>query len=391
MIELLIIADDVTGALDSASQFAKAGIAVVVYANGELPWDGLPDNVRAAVVNTDTRHASPEQAYQTTKKLAQQGNAHGVRLIMKKIDSALRGNVGAEIQAVLDAGISNRLYLLPAYPEGGRTTEKGIQYWNGVPIAETAYGKDPFNPVRSSRVADAFTTDTLEIGTEAPFAADPGIQIVDISTAEQMAKRCRSLLENGVPLLLAGCAGLACALAKNMRAEKPETMGEDFPIPQRLLIVSGSLHRVSRQQIDRARKSGIPCITLTSENKEDAAERVLRRFTVSQTVVLETSAQIVGVDERSRSSIAAHIAQVVEQVYRKSEELALAVFGGDTLLEILPRILQEGIFPRGEVVTGLPLSQATDKNGKPALLISKSGGFGSEDAVEQIIQTVFRK
>lgn len=154
MISLLMIADDFTGALDTGVQFAASGVEtrVVVGMDGVL---SLPaPEVRVLVVDAETRHMAPEAACAVVESLTRQAVDLGVQYIYKKTDSALRGNIGAELTALLRASGEKRLPFLPAYPQVGRTTVGGVHLVNGVPVAESVFGQDPFEPVRHSSVAE---------------------------------------------------------------------------------------------------------------------------------------------------------------------------------------------------------------------------------------------
>ena len=379
MVELFIIADDFTGALDTACQFGKHGIPTVVFSGRKMP--SLPDEIRVAVVNTDTRHKSPPEARAIVSELAEVCRIQGFPRILKKIDSALRGNWGTELEALLWAGLSDRAYLLPAFPDGGRITQQGIQWLNGVEIAKTAYGRDPFNPVLSSRLSDHLSEKWLLISEGEPLADAPGIQIVDASRSSQLEARCRELPRHGT-LILAGCAGLAAALAGEM-AQGMESCAAPVPPSERLLIVSGSLHPLSRSQTRWAVQRGIPLITLSP----GSVGAVSDAFRSSRTVILETSGQLDS--SREPEYAARQLAQAVQQIYHKEGPLTLAVFGGDTLLQIVPPIFREGLYPTDEISPGIPVSVARDRTGQPVTLISKSGGFGPEDVIGQIINYVF--
>ena len=61
--KLLMIADDFTGALDAGVQFAKKGFSTRVLVYGKEGF-GKIENVDVLVVDTETRHKSPQEAYQ---------------------------------------------------------------------------------------------------------------------------------------------------------------------------------------------------------------------------------------------------------------------------------------------------------------------------------------
>ena len=114
MPRLLIIADDLTGAMDTGAQLAKQSGGTVVLPDVE----GLErcGHCEAAVVNTETRHATPEAAAEAVTSAVRMGRSLGVTHFYKKTDSTLRGNVGIELQAVLSASGARRLVFVPSFP-----------------------------------------------------------------------------------------------------------------------------------------------------------------------------------------------------------------------------------------------------------------------------------
>ena len=107
MVELMIIADDFTGALDSGVHFAEKGIRtrVIVSMENDRSWEEclLSGETTVLVVDAETRHASPEQAGRKVSAIVSDGRKAGIPYIYKKTDSALRGNIGSELEAALKA------------------------------------------------------------------------------------------------------------------------------------------------------------------------------------------------------------------------------------------------------------------------------------------------
>ena len=98
MLLLLILADDFTGALDTGVQFAACGIATRVVVGEQV--DFAANDAAVLVVDTETRHLPAAEAYAVIAKLTREAMSAGVFSIYKKTDSALRGNIGAELSAV---------------------------------------------------------------------------------------------------------------------------------------------------------------------------------------------------------------------------------------------------------------------------------------------------
>ena len=153
MDRLLIIADDFTGALDTGVQFAKNGARVLVSLNRNCDLSSPYSDAQVLVLDAETRHLPYEVAGSRIRTIATAAAAAGIRRIMKKTDSALRGNVGAELTALLESSGQKVLHFLPAFPEMGRTTENGIHYVGGIPVNKSVFGRDPFEPVRRSDIA----------------------------------------------------------------------------------------------------------------------------------------------------------------------------------------------------------------------------------------------
>ena len=99
----MIIADDFTGALDTGIQFTKMGIRAKIVTDYQYDFQNLKEEYQLLVVNTDSRPLSSEEAYNRVYHLAVNARKAGFEYVYKKTDSGLRGNIGAEIKAVMDA------------------------------------------------------------------------------------------------------------------------------------------------------------------------------------------------------------------------------------------------------------------------------------------------
>ncbi len=141
MILLLIIADDFTGALDTGVQFAAHGVSTRVIVDPEVDFSAYHDSV--LVIDTETRHLAAGEAFDIVARLTRKAREAGIRYIYKKTDSALRGNIGAELAAVLTASGCKSLPFLPAFPQTGRVTREGVHYVDGVPVTESPFGSLP--------------------------------------------------------------------------------------------------------------------------------------------------------------------------------------------------------------------------------------------------------
>lgn len=139
MIRLLIIADDFTGALDTSVQLVAHGPKVRVITNLNADLAAYEDNADVLVVDSETRHSSAKEAYNIIKQITECAVTMKIPYLYKKTDSALRGNIGAELTAMIEASGENKLAFLPALPEMGRCTVNGTQYIRDFPVAESVF------------------------------------------------------------------------------------------------------------------------------------------------------------------------------------------------------------------------------------------------------------
>lgn len=156
---MIVIADDITGAAEIAGIAHTHGQQVRLVCTsptaGEassICCDGI---ATTTVIATDTRSMSETDATAETRRIASTISTLASPLF-KKTDSALRGHVIAELEALMEATSYRRCVYLPANPSKGRIIRKGIYYINNVPIHKTAFNYDPEFPARTAVLAERF-------------------------------------------------------------------------------------------------------------------------------------------------------------------------------------------------------------------------------------------
>ena len=92
------------------------------------------------------------EAYLTIFRIVKPAAESGVKYLFKKTDSALRGNIGAELTAMLDATGKSLLSFVQAFPQINRVTVNGVHYIEGIPVDRSVFGSDPFEPVTEANV-----------------------------------------------------------------------------------------------------------------------------------------------------------------------------------------------------------------------------------------------
>lgn len=401
MDRLLIIADDFTGALDTGVQFASYGAATCVVTGPDCDHLKLRDCCQVLVVDAESRHLTPDRAYGEVFRMTRRALDAGFTYIYKKTDSALRGNVGAELAAVQDAAEADSVAFFPSFPAMDRITRHGVHYIGGVPVAESIFGRDPFEPVKHSALSDIIGEQTdkpvILHGVGDTGCAGPGIHVYDAVTDRDLRRAASALRQGGGLRVLAGCAGLASVLPELL-----EMAAEEHPMPPlsgKLLTICGSVNPITAAQMDAAERAGALRLSLspdqklardwarTPEGRQAIAGWVDRIRNISNAVIEcgvndreETSARAkeAGLTlSETRERIAGAMGGVLQQVLDLGLDRDILVTGGDTLLAFMDRVGLDCLIPLGEPVPGVVLSQVR-YGGRRFNLMTKSGGFGAE-------------
>lgn len=410
MVKLLVIADDFTGALDTGVQFAASGAETRVVTNIEYDFSRTGREVQVLVLVAETRHVKWEEAYRMVYGIAKRACESGIPYLYKKTDSALRGNIGSELKAVLDAAGKHTLHFLPAFPRMNRVTRNGIHYIDGSPVHESVFGKDPFEPVTCSYIPDMIRGEVPVTVVESMdgWERQNGVMVYDASTDEELMSIGSFLKEKGELGLTAGCAGFAAVL--------PQLLGlsgkrrERISLDKKFLVACGSVNPITVRQLDYAERAGMKRIRLTPEQKlekdyleSEEGNRALEEWTKTaleeECCIFDTNdlpgcraaceyagSHGLSLDEL-RVRIADTLGRVVEHLVRAGVKSTMLLTGGDTLMGFMRHIGCDEIVPACEMAPGTVLSQV-DIDGRTYSIISKSGGFGEEKLIAELAEKI---
>ncbi len=154
MDQIVIIADDLTGAADTGVQFCPFYEHTVLISYLQLSGPEAPNSTflprGATALYTNSRALAVKTARERLGSVARRLSKLEPLWIYKKIDSCLRGNPGAETEALMDELAYEVSFIAPAFPEMGRTTVNGIHLVHGIPVGQTEISRDPLTPVTES-------------------------------------------------------------------------------------------------------------------------------------------------------------------------------------------------------------------------------------------------
>lgn len=414
MLKLAVIADDLTGANDAGVQFVKHGLKVQVFLGGSVEGEG-ERRTDALVLDTDSRAAQPDQAYERIRNAGRIiKQVSSVRpLVFKKIDSTLRGNLGAEIDAAMAEFDFEWAAVAPAFPVNGRITVGGWHLLHQVPIAESEISRDPKTPVYESILPTLLVAQSHH-GVGHVYLADvckgvnavvrrikeirqDGAKIVsfDASTQTHLQTIATAIAATEAAALWVGSAGLAEVIPAVMgwpQTEQTVTSGGSGPV----LVVAGSVSYVTARQMNRfLTGDNVQLVSLQvdalisheAEEVQRCAQEALSQLAAGRDVLLASAVAEGSVIQGCSEIVAASMGKVVAQL--ASEKLAgLFLTGGDTAVSVCRALGVNAIDILAEVLPGIPLGQL-DGGCCPGLrVVTKAGAFGGENAIVEAVNVL---
>ena len=414
-----IIADDLTGANDTALQFHLKGCNIQILLDYTIEPSGK-SNTQAWSISTETRNKSPEEAYKivtdATEKLINNFNAE---YIYKKIDSTLRGNVAKETLAVLKSMNGDAAVIVPAFPAEGRTTVGGYHLLKGVPLERTEVARDPHSPIFQSHIPTLLKQQTdneeiighIQLMTVMKGAGPVLLElnrlvkegkkliVVDAVSTTDMEQIALAIEKSSYNLLPCGSAGLAQVLTKSWL---PDTKYQHIPkvIPKLpVLIVSGSMASLSKTQIKKLAESDefdsyaleLSLEDVLTEPPEELIERILEHLETENIVAVhvnisdedeEEKLKELGLEKEKISSIITdYLANLSNKVIKKQNLIFLTI-GGETSYKCCNAIGSKQLQLIDEVEPSIPLCLDLDAQ----WIVTKSGNFGMPNSLVNILK-----
>ena len=346
---ILIIADDLTGAADSAVAFAERGFRT------EVPLEGMAAHDQDADVLAFTTETRDVDRDELPGKFDVLRSPAAETLLFKKIDSMLRGNTIAEIELATHMLPDHRIIISPAYPKLGRVCVAGQVHWNDHS------GRGSINLVESLRQC-GMQPMSLPIGFDAASHAESmrgggerrRVFLHDAMTDEDLGSLARAGLGMDGPVLWIGSGGLAHALARQL-PKRSNPVRHFEPRSGTGLLFVGSDHRVTEAQVERLRKEGLTDISVIQVHRGDSAAKDIHA----------------AVHKLGPGNIS-----------------FIFMTGGDTAMRVCKALGVASLAIESEYAPGVPVGRVKKGplSGVPVVL--KSGGFGEPDLLCRICREV---
>jgi D-threonate/D-erythronate kinase len=366
-----ILADDLSGALDAAGPFASRDGAMCVY------WDvgraGTHAGDRVAL-DAASREVDVGDAIARTRAgtRALWTGRHGLAFL--KIDSVWRGSPAASIATAGIEGRFDRVVVAPAFPEQGRVTRDGGQ-WVVDGTQRSCAAAD---------IAAELRRYGLDAAMEASASPSTGAVVCDASSSDDLAAIVKRHWLTGVRTLWCGTRGLARALADHAAGvgrAMATIAHEPTALRGPVLVVVGTDHPVSVAQAGALeRQPGIACRTLDSRTaravasppEREAAPAVLLRFAIPANSTREAA----------RRTIAQAMRDEADRLSRPGMVVAT---GGETVRALSEALGATRLDVLAEYEPGIPIAIWRDGRWAGTPILSKSGGFGSQDLFARVV------
>ncbi|MEM2122945.1 MAG: four-carbon acid sugar kinase family protein [Candidatus Bathyarchaeia archaeon] len=388
---VLVLADDLTGACDAGVQFVENGLSTLVLTGPSESFHGEYD---VLAVNTDTRNMDVNEAYEIVRSVSGRFKS-SFEVFYKKIDSTMRGHVGAEVEAMLEGLDLKAAVVSPAYPENGRIVLGGYVFVYGELLEKTELieheGVGSYIPrllsMETSSGVERVDLSLTKRGVEAirdrvEELIRKGFRIIVADAAsrgdlEIIAEACLGI---GEGLLLCGSAGLARELARRIVRKAGG-----------ILVVSGSLKRETLEQIGEAeRRFSLKVFKLNPREILEGGpsslllDSLLEEIKLRGITVLTSASskddRIPGAEETACKALSHAVRRILEEV-----RMDLIIFGGDTAASILSDLQVHSLRLIRDLGEGIPLGVIPDGRWEGVRVVTKAGGFGSREALVDLL------
>ena len=335
MTRVLVIADDLSGAAEMAGIALRHGLPTRLVR--EPPAAEEVAGPSCIVIDTDSRSLPPADATRRVTEFAAPLADAGFDLVYKKTDSALRGPIRAEIEALMGAFRQRAALFLPQNPSRGRTVEHGRYRVGGVPLHETSFARDPEHPARSSDVLELFgPSESHAVRCLPPGEALPegGITLAGATSAGDVDVWARQV---GPGVLPAGGADFFAAVLRNRGQMPVKHWRAVDQMSGPTLHVCGSTAGYAGELVDRSRRVGIPLCPM--DDDPDAWAQATLEALRDRGRVLVTIGRPLDPTPGAARRLQAALAEVVARVLARERSIATVLLeGGATASAVCRRM-----------------------------------------------------
>ncbi|BEO92387.1 four-carbon acid sugar kinase family protein [Fusobacterium nucleatum] len=421
MQKYIVIADDLTGSNATCSLFKKIGLraASILKLQGDINYD-----VDVISYSTASRGLDKEEAYKKVSEAIKILKNKDVLVYNKRIDSTLRGNIGTEINAMLDNLEDDRIaVVIPSYPDSGRIVVNKTMLVNGVLLENSDAGKDPKTPIKTSCVESLVQKDikysstyfTLsdiaqpieEIAKKIQEAIKKSrVLIFDAVNNEDIIKISKAIIHSDINIITVDPGPFTLYYSKELQKKNH--------LEKKILMVIGSVTATTKKQIEYIlQEEDIFLVKMKVEDffkKETCLKEIervisfIKKGIVSYDLFLVTTSPIGDEKKADLQKLAENLNTTVEEISKiiantltetvvkilKETEKFEGVYssGGDITIALLEKLKAIGVEIREEVIPLAAYGRIIGGDFPNLKLVSKGGMVGDEKTIKLCLHKI---
>ena len=421
MQKYIVIADDLTGSNATCSLFKKIGLraASILKLQGDINYD-----VDVISYSTASRGLDKEEAYNKVSEAIKILKSKDVLVYNKRIDSTLRGNIGTEINAMLDNLEDDRIAIVvPAYPDSGRIVVNKTMLVNGVLLENSDAGKDPKTPIKTSCVESLiqkgikysstyFTLSDIEQPIEEivkkiqEAIKKSRVLIFDAVNNEDIIKISKAIIHSDIDIVTVDPGPFTLYYSKELQKKNH--------LEKKILMVIGSVTATTKKQIEYIlQEEDIFLVKMKVEDffeKETCLKEIerviayIKKGIASYDLFLVTTSPIGDEKKADLQKLAENLNTTVEEISKiiantltetvvkilKETEKFEGVYssGGDITIALLEKLKAIGVEIREEVIPLAAYGRLIGGDFPNLKLVSKGGMVGDEKTIKLCLHKI---
>lgn len=421
MQKYIVIADDLTGSNATCSLFKKIGLraASILKLQGDINYD-----VDVISYSTASRGLDKEEAYKKVSEAIKILKNKDVLVYNKRIDSTLRGNIGTEINAMLDNLEDDRIAIvIPSYPDSGRIVVNKTMLVNGVLLENSDAGKDPKTPIKTSCVESLiqkgikysstyFTLSDIEQPIEEivkkiqEAIKKSRVLIFDAVNNEDIIKISKAIIHSDIDIVTVDPGPFTLYYSKELQKKNH--------LEKKILMVIGSVTATTKKQIEYIlQEENIFLVKMKVEDffeKETCLKEIervisfIKKGIVSYDLFLVTTSPIGDEKKADLQKLAENLNTTVEEISKiiantltetvvkilKETEKFEGVYssGGDITIALLEKLKAIGVEIREEVIPLAAYGRLIGGDFPNLKLVSKGGMVGNEKTIKLCLHKI---
>jgi len=421
MQKYIVIADDLTGSNATCSLFKKIGLraASILKLQGDINYD-----VDVISYSTASRGLDKEEAYKKVSEAIKILKNKDVLVYNKRIDSTLRGNIGTEINAMLDNLEDDRIaVVIPSYPDSGRIVVNKTMLVNGVLLENSDAGKDPKTPIKTSCVESLiqkgikysstyFTLSDIaqpieEIAKKMQKAIKKSrVLIFDAVNNEDIIKISKAIIHSDINIVTVDPGPFTLYYSKELQKKNH--------LEKKILMVIGSVTATTKKQIEYIlQEEDIFLVKMKVEDffeKETCLKEIerviayIKKGIASYDLFLVTTSPIGDEKKADLQKLAENLNTTVEEISKiiantltetivkilKETQKFEGIYssGGDITIALLEKLKAIGVEIREEVIPLAAYGRIIGGDFPNLKLVSKGGMVGDEKTIKLCLHKI---